>query len=594
MVAQRCAIAAAARLRSLLPGIVLGLVATLTLAACTSTQYDVPTPTPSATVTTPRAVTSTATTSPPTISTPVATPQEQVALDPVRVLTEPREPGIVRTFTGPSGKVERTDYSDGQTVSWNWGGGQLSGKNAAGVRWHSFADGSTAYWDDAGNTYLDKYGARVMCSWSGRCPSSPGGWPAAIDREHAAVQPQLPGGRITGDPHIETRDGTRFSTQLAGEFFGRTSPDGHDYQLRTIPMPGRTDVSLVSAVAIDTGDHRVTVSSHPAVEVRIDGKLQKRPEDFAQIDLDDGSTAGVWAPGSRGDLSQRPFTVAVLWPDLSDVHLFVSPVYGITITTAWPAGSAALGLLGDENADPADDLTTRTGSLTLDSQIFAESWRIEPTESLFDYAATGGNESYTLLWFPQTSATLIPSVQTEARQSCSAAGITDESALDACVFDVAVTGDPGFVIGHRILAETAAGFLRDRQLSSWLAVQLGEFAGEDLTLSREDTESAEAVGADGHVDLTLATGQSHTALLIVAEPARIRVTNSNASCDETVDGQGDARYQLFDESRNVLSQTWSACADGVGQDVGVGAYYVKFIGPDQGEARRFSVVIRAD
>jgi len=479
-------------------------------------------------------------------------------------------------------------------VSWDWGGTEVSGKSWDGTQWHRFPDGSTALWTDPGNVFTDRDGRRTSCAWTDPCAVLPHDWPRMIDRDQPAVRPQVLGGRVTGDPHFQTQDGTYFSTQLAGEFIGRSSDDGHDIQIRTVPVPGRSDTSLVGAVAIATGDHRITVSSHPTVELRIDGKVQKTPEEFAQIDLSDDAAVGIWAAGSREDMSQRLFTVAVLWPDLGDVHLFVSPVYGITMTTAWPQGAEGRGLLGDGDGDASDDLTTRRGYPTDNSEIFAESWRISAEESLFHYLPEKNTETYTVLDFPRTEATVVPGIREEANKACSAIGIVGLEGQNACVFDVSVTGDPGYVIGHHILAEVMAGYQQDIRLASWLDLQTGTFPSPDLALTTQDIARAKSLRSDGQWDVTVDIGRSRTAKIVMAEAGRIRISNNDASCVQQTITEGDPGYQLFDSDAVALAPASSACSEGVGTEVVAGTYYLKFVGPTAGPPARFHLTVQLD
>ncbi|RIJ77023.1 hypothetical protein D1871_08610 [Nakamurella silvestris] len=584
MVAQRRATAS----RSALPAAL--ITATWLFTGCT-TPTDISGSTGAGTT---RAASSAAS-SVPTRSTPVTadptTPSSAPTVPTETGVVTPREPGITRSFGGPGSKVVRTDFSDAQTVFWDWGGDERSGKSADGTRWYRFADGSESFWTDVGNVYTALDGTKSLCAWSGPCADLPGGWPRAIDRHHPAVAAQVLGGRITGDPHIQTQDGTAFSTQLVGEFVAREGDDGHDIQVRTVPMPGRTDVSLVGAVAVSTGDHRITVTSHPTVEVRIDGKLQKPPEEFTQVDLSDDATVGVWAAGSREDMSQRLFTVAVLWPDLSDVHLFVSPVYGITMATQWPEGSSARGLLGDANGEVADDLTIRGGALTLNSEIFAESWRIAAEESLFDYRDGENTETWTQLAFPFTDAAAIAGVRREAEQSCAAIGSSNRHALDACIFDVSVTGDPGFVLGHHLLADVAKGYQRDLRLASWLDQQTGNFPGADLSLTQEDIAGARSLADDGRVDITVKAGRSHTVTFTVDARTTVRIAGNDTSCLEQPIGVGEAGYQLFRADGTPVSAAWSPCSEGLGTQVPPGEYYLKFAGADAGNRTDFDVTV---
>jgi hypothetical protein len=80
----------------------------------------------------------------------------------------------------------------------------------------------------------------------------------------------------------------------------------------------------------------------------------------------------------------------------------------------------------------------RAPLIAADLHTFAESWRIEPVESLFH---AEGRPRISGLIKPLTVADLDEKKRLAARQVCVAAGVAGDVLLDDCTLDVAATGD---------------------------------------------------------------------------------------------------------------------------------------------------------
>lgn len=526
-------------------------------------------------------------------------------IDPVTQMQQAIEPGVMRRFRppvdqppklrGPSvldqgmadGDVVRTDYSDALTTSWDFGGGNLAGRTADGRRWLQFADGSSAYFNSAGPNYTAVDGTQSQCRWEELCVDLPDHWVDEVPLGLPALALQEPGGSMTGDPHVWTADGSLFDSQLAGEFIARSGDPGHDVQVRFTPAPGRSDGSLLTGVAIGTPGHRVTVTSSPRVQVRVDGKVLAAPEVFRQRDLDDGVTVGFWEAGTRDDMTGRPTTVAVLWPDLGAVYLMVSPVYGITLVSSWTTAGQTGGLFGRQNGDPVDDLTLRSGDPTNEPGVFAESWRISAEESLFDYDPGTGTDTFTLLDFPRALPQPIPGAAEEAGQVCDSLNLADPEALRACVFDLSVTGDPGFAVGHQIVRDVAEASARDRQVLGWLRWRAGDLVPDDLQLTPDDIAGALLTPTDGTVLASVTAGSAATYQFEIPVNGTLRLDQVDVSCTQAFVPDGEPGYQLFDSNLVPVSAALSPCSDSGTVTVTPGSYYLKLIGPMQGTAEVF-------
>jgi len=283
-----------------------------------------------------------------------------------------------------------------------------------------------------------------------------------------------------GDPHITTVDGVHYDFQSAGEF---TALRGRELEIQTRQTPVATTtvpgasaysglatcVAIYTAVAARVGKHRVSyqpnISGDPdpsGLQLRVDGALTSLgPEG---INLDNDPTAKPPSGGrimksavgdgieiQYADGSQLIVTPA-WWPGQQKWYLNVS-VYGTT------AAEGTFGKLARDSWLPAlpngSSLGPKPASLH-ERYVelfgkFADAWRVTDKTSLFDYAPGTSTATFTNAAWPienptscvipnQPSAT--PVANGIAERACAA--IVDRNMKADCVFDVAVTGNPGF------------------------------------------------------------------------------------------------------------------------------------------------------
>ena len=252
-----------------------------------------------------------------------------------------------------------------------------------------------------------------------------------------------------GDPHLRTVDGVPYDFQAAGEFTLLDLPDGSvQVQVRQEPSRGVEQgvVSNNTALAARVGDRRVAAYATAAgLELRVDGMTQTgsepielgggRIEYFADgivIDLPDGTA--VWAT------SVPPYGLSIL----------IDPALAVVENGRGLMGRSAPGFgvprMPDGTALPKPlDRHEAYESLY---RRFADAWRVTGATTLFDYEAGKSTSSYTIHDYPTAPkvaglADLDPAKAADGRKTCAA--VTDADLREECAFDVAVTGDPGYV-----------------------------------------------------------------------------------------------------------------------------------------------------
>ncbi|NNL89462.1 MAG: VWD domain-containing protein, partial [Marinicaulis sp.] len=258
-------------------------------------------------------------------------------------------------------------------------------------------------------------------------------------------------GYVGGEPHFRTHDGRHFKFQGAGEFIAVSDPsDGLTIQLRLEPWLDFKTVSVVSALAMSTGNDRIGIYvAEP--HIRINGKAMTAAAhtltDGTEISRDENAVRIRTAAGDGlivTNLGRSWLDAAVRL--IADRH------------------STPRGLWGDFDGDRENDFVARNGAIvdfahadkeqfrTLLYDVWGDSWRISHDESLFDYDEGKTSEEYQLRDFPakilpERNALTHPAASA-ALQKCRNSGVTDVNLLANCVYDVIVTGDDEFSISY--------------------------------------------------------------------------------------------------------------------------------------------------
>ncbi|WP_143653313.1 VWD domain-containing protein [Streptosporangium subroseum] len=249
------------------------------------------------------------------------------------------------------------------------------------------------------------------------------------------------GGLVKGEPHFTTLDGLGYDLQSVGEFVLASSEKwGLEIHGRLSPASGGRDVSVMFDAAMEAGGHKVEFHED---DLYIDGRKRT---------LEAGKILYL---GENAFIVQKDGKWVVMFDGLEGPAL------------SWRRGAAGLylppaadsdleGLLGNADGDPKNDLKLRNGtqlpanaSPTLLHTDYANSWRIDDTESLFTYGPGESTATFTNLQFPSSITTihdLTPEQMQLATAQCEASGVQPGVPFNDCVLDMALTADTSFAV----------------------------------------------------------------------------------------------------------------------------------------------------
>lgn len=394
-------------------------------------------------------------------------------------------------------------------------------------------------------------------------------------------------GGVTGDPHLITAGGIRVTSQQLGDFDARTGDPAHQVQIRTEAMPYRTDVAEVTAVVVGASGHRIEFRR--TGELLVGGVQIVTRGSFRQIDVPGGVVVGWWPPGPDGVVD-----VVVRWPGGETVSMAADSALGMTVVDHLPTAAVG-GLFGTEQAgpmaapvvastapevpDPAatgsrgDFVARATSSAVLTTDAIVQSWRVRVGESMFADVPPAP--------VPQAAGPAIGAAASLAAEKyCAAAEMTNTSDIASCVFDVARTGDSGYVEYHGELAASAEQPAFPAAIAAhWPALQLGTVGTPvGLELGTQVDTSVPAGGRRVYLlDVTSAAGLS-----IRAAPCPGGGRGDEAASDA-------AALRVFDGGGHPVSARRSNCGRGQTDVLAAGSYYLVLAGPNAGPAANFKL-----
>jgi ankyrin repeat protein len=253
--------------------------------------------------------------------------------------------------------------------------------------------------------------------------------------------PDPPAGRVNGDPHLETFDHHRYDFQSVGDFIlVESTVDNLRIHIRYEPNRTSPVFSITEAVAMDVDGSIVELT---AIATLIDGETVRGPPPDDPLLLPGGGRVESVDDGRL-----------VTWSDGTELYLSQSLRVLVVRLADGRSGSVG-GLLGDFDLNPSNDVRLRSGELLPESAgfedihgAFSESWRLRTREeSLFTYGTGEGPDTFFIPGYPAEDFSvgdLTPLVREHAEEVCKAAGVTDPSLLDDCVFDVGISGDESY------------------------------------------------------------------------------------------------------------------------------------------------------
>ncbi|MCK2218399.1 VWD domain-containing protein [Actinomadura sp. ATCC 31491] len=247
------------------------------------------------------------------------------------------------------------------------------------------------------------------------------------------------GGLVKGEPHFTTLDGLGYDLQSVGEFVLAASDRyGLEVHGRLSPASGGRDVSVMFDAAMEAGDHKVEFHEN---DLYLDG--QKFTLDTDKI-LYLGKDAFVLRKDGKWLVMFDGLDGPVLSWRRGAAGLYLPP----------SADSDLVGLLGNADGDPKNDLKLRDGTqlpaTATPAQLhtdYANSWRLDDTESLFTYGPGESTATFTDLQFPSRVVTihdLTPEQMQLASAQCEASGVQPGVPFNDCVLDMALTADTSF------------------------------------------------------------------------------------------------------------------------------------------------------
>jgi von Willebrand factor type D domain/PQQ-like domain len=206
--------------------------------------------------------------------------------------------------------------------------------------------------------------------------------------------PKKKKGSGKGDPHLLTQDERRYDVQSRGEFNYLVSTANstpllqvrHEYYV----LPS-TSASVITAVAIQSGLHRIEMRVKKTPNLLVDGQ----PFDGTYLDLGfetsltvDRINGLVYSIGVEGNNSSIDVT------NMTPLESNAGFRY-MSVDASVPSDGSYRGLLGKPNDNADDDFELPSGVQATDAEALARGWRVNTTpDSLFTYDAGESPATY--------------------------------------------------------------------------------------------------------------------------------------------------------------------------------------------------------
>jgi hypothetical protein len=273
-----------------------------------------------------------------------------------------------------------------------------------------------------------------------------------------------------GDPHLIGFGSTEFEFQAAGEFTMLKSTAAHDLEIQARQQPEDGLMSVDTAVAVRDG-HAVVEVDRPLPSAstgagQLSVLVNHHLTHSSHVKLSGGGVMERVSLRNAGFGGNTKYPgVKIRWPDGTYIEIPENYVGISLLVRVAPARLDHLtGLLGDAGAPATTRFRGREGKdyppLTLENDEYAvyrkygASWRISQHESLFTYAHHKNTHSYTQLNFPSKhySDGLVELAKAlHAEAECREAGSTNLALLQACEYDVLLTGKSGYAGGDGLV-----------------------------------------------------------------------------------------------------------------------------------------------
>ncbi len=236
-----------------------------------------------------------------------------------------------------------------------------------------------------------------------------------------------------GDTHLTTLSGLLYDFQATGDFELLETKSGFVVQNRQISgIPNWPNASVNSAIAARLGKTKVAVCLSPQ-RVVVDGKVLPLGQGKVEL-LSDGTQISLRGNsylirGASGDWVKA---------DVNTSYIDVRVGLG-----RWPIG--AKGLLVNPNNDPNRVATLEGTVLTVPFSFdefyhrYGESWRVKPSESMLNIC--GDVKESGVPSKPFYAKDLDPKIANRVKAICNEAGVKPGPLFDACMIDVAFTGN---------------------------------------------------------------------------------------------------------------------------------------------------------